>query len=395
MQTFDWIVVGNGLVGAAASYELARQGLSVLLVDQHLTPDSATRFSYGGIPYWSGTCDLTRTLCQEGIAKHRQLSEELEADTQLREVNLLLTVAPEDDPQALAKGYARYSTPPQFIDRSEVLALEPLLTGPVVAGAFTVRHGHVSPVAVLGAYNQAFHRLGGTRIVAQVTGLVRIKNRVTGILTVEQAYPAHRVLLASGAFSRQILASAQVKVPIYHTQAELIETLPTPEIRLEALVMPAVTQRSELEAQASRPEIDALWDEPGHEVTPSIIDGGAVQFRDRHLCLGQISRTVTDLAGPADTSASIQRLRHTLAGILPSLSSLPGHWHRCPVSFSRDGLPLVGPLPGLEGMDMMVGFNGPFVYLPPIAQRFAQAAVGQPDAALAALRPSRFGKETS
>jgi glycine/D-amino acid oxidase-like deaminating enzyme len=29
MQTFDWIVVGNGLTGAAASYELARQGHSV------------------------------------------------------------------------------------------------------------------------------------------------------------------------------------------------------------------------------------------------------------------------------------------------------------------------------------------------------------------------------
>lgn len=99
MQTFDWIVVGNGLVGAAASYELARQGLSVLLVDQHLEPDGATRYSYGGIPYWAGTCPLTRTLCEEGIAKHRQLSEELGADTQFRELDLLLTVAPDDDLQ--------------------------------------------------------------------------------------------------------------------------------------------------------------------------------------------------------------------------------------------------------------------------------------------------------
>ena len=390
MQTFDWIVVGNGLVGAAASYELARQGLSVLLVDQRLDPDSATRYSYGGIPHWSGTCSLTRTLCEEGIAKHRQLTEELEANTQFRELDLLLTVAPDDDPQALAAHYAQFATPPQLINRAEAQALEPLLTGPAVAGAFTVRHGHVSPVAAVAAYNQAFHRQGGTRLIAQVTGLVRIKDRVTGILTPEQAYPAHRVLLASGAFSRVLLNTIGLKVPLYYTQAELIETLPTPEIALRGLVMPAVTQRAELEAQASRPEIEDLWDEPGHEVTPSIIDGGAVQFRDGHLCLGQISHTVTGLDGPADTSASIQRLRSTLAGILPSLSTLPGHWHRCPVSFSRDGLPLVGPLPGLEGIDLMAGFNGPFVYLPPIAQRFAQAVVGQPDPILATLRPDRF-----
>lgn len=393
MQTFDWIVVGNGLVGAAASYELARQGLSVLLVDQFLTPDSATRHSYGGIPYWSGTSPLTRALCQEGIAKHRQLSEELGYDTQFRELDLLLTVTPDDDPQALAAEYARFATPPQFVNRAEAQELEPLLTGPAVAGAFVVRHGHVSPVAVVAAYNQAFQRHGGTRMVAQVTGLVRIKDRVTGILTAEQAYPAQRVLVASGAFSRSLLATAGLKVPLYHTQAELIETLPTPEINLRALVMPAVTQRFDLEAKASCPEVDALWDEPGHEVTPSIIDGGAVQFRDQHLCLGQISRTITDLNGPVDSSASIHRLRSTLAGILPSLSQLPGYWHRCPVSFSRDGLPLVGPFPGLDGLDLMAGFNGPFVYLPPLAQRFAQTAVGQPDPDLTALRPARFWEQ--
>jgi glycine/D-amino acid oxidase-like deaminating enzyme len=38
MQTFDWIVVGNGLTGAALSYELSRQGLSVLLLDRSMHP---------------------------------------------------------------------------------------------------------------------------------------------------------------------------------------------------------------------------------------------------------------------------------------------------------------------------------------------------------------------
>ena len=389
MQTFDWIVVGNGLVGAAASYELARQGLSVLLVDLSLTPDSATRFSYGGIPYWSGTTPLTRTLCQEGIAKHRQLSEELGADTQFREVDLLLTVSPDDDPEALAAVQTQFAIPPQWVSLTETQTLEPLLTGPAVAGAFAVRHGHVSPVAVVAAYNQAFHRQGGSRLIAQVTGIVRVKDRVTGILTAEQAYAAHRVLVASGAFSRSLLTMVGLKVPLYFTQAELIETLPTPEITLRTLVMPATNQRQTLEAQASHPDVEALWDQPGHEVTPPIIDGGAVQFRDGHLCLGQISRIVTDPVAPTDTNASVQRLRATLAGLLPSLSTLPGRWHRCPVSFSRDGLPLVGPIPGLEGLDLMAGFNGPFVYLPPIAQRFAQASVGQPDPDLVALRPDR------
>jgi len=73
MQTFGWIVVGNGLVGAAASYELARQGLSVMVIDIALDPANATRYSYGGIPYWSGSTPLTQPLRPASMrpARHR------------------------------------------------------------------------------------------------------------------------------------------------------------------------------------------------------------------------------------------------------------------------------------------------------------------------------------
>jgi glycine/D-amino acid oxidase-like deaminating enzyme len=389
MQSFDWIVVGNGLVGAAVSYELARQGLTVLLVESSLEPANATRYSYGGIPYWSGTSHLTRQLCEESITKHRQLSTELEADTQFRELDLLLTVGVESDPQAIATDYSTFATPPQLLSPKEAVELEPLLNKGAIAGAFTVRHGHVCPVALVRAYNQAFQRLGGIRLIAPVLDLVRIKDTITGILTPEQAYPAKQVLIAAGALSRALLRQSGLTVPLYYTHAELIE-IPAVDLCLRTLVMPAVTQRFALETEASRPETDALWDEPGHEVTAPILDSGAIQFQDGHLCLGQISRTLTALDASIDAAASEQHLRQALGQILPALSKLLGQWHRCLVSFSRDGLPLAGPLPGVDGVYVMAGFKTPFVYLPPVAQRFAQAAVGQPDPILAAMLPERF-----
>jgi glycine/D-amino acid oxidase-like deaminating enzyme len=105
-QTYDWLVVGGGLTGAALAYELQKVGFRVLLVERHVFPQGATRFSYGGIPYWSGTTPLTQQLCREGIALHRQLSAELEVDTEFRELPLLLTISCSDDPVAIAKLYA-------------------------------------------------------------------------------------------------------------------------------------------------------------------------------------------------------------------------------------------------------------------------------------------------
>lgn len=389
MQTFDWIVVGNGLVGAAASYELARQGLSVMVIDIALDPANATRYSYGGIPYWSGSTPLTQQLCQEGIAKHRQLSDELEGDTQFRELDLLLTLGLDEDPAAAASQYATCETPPRLISAAEAQELEPLLNAEAIAGAFTVRHGHVSPVAVVNAYNQAFQRLGGTRIIAPVLEVVRIKDKVTGVLTAKQAYPAKQVLVAAGAFSRALLYQANLSVPLYYTQAELIETPPL-DLTLRALIMPAHSHRFTLETQASQPNTNPQWDQPSHEITAPILDSGAIQFLDGHLCLGQISRTLTDLAVELAGAESDRTLRAGLAAQLPALANVPGTWRHCPVSFSRDGLPLVGPLPGVDGLHLMAGFGGPFVYVPAIAQRFAQAAVGTPDPLIETLALSRF-----
>lgn len=392
MQTFDWIVVGNGLVGAAVSYELARCGLSVLLIDRALEPGNATRYSYGGIPYWSGSTELTRQLCKEGIAKHRQLSEELEGDTQFRELDLVLTLDADGDPEVAAAPYAKCMTPPRFVSAVEAQELEPLLNRDAIAGAFTVRHGHVSPRALVRAYNRAFQRLGGTQIIAPVVDLVRIKDRLTGILTAEQAYPAKQVLVAAGAFSRSLLHQANLNIPLYYTHAELIETPPL-DLTLRALIMPAQTQRFALEAKASQLDTDAQWDESGHEVTSPILDSGAIQFLDGHFCLGQISRTLTDLDADLDRAESDRAIRAALAPQIPALAEVPGTWRRCRVSFSRDGLPLVGAVPGVEGLHIMAGFSAPFVYLPPVAQRFAQAVVGESDSVIGAMGLDRFAEQ--
>ena len=392
MQTFDWIIIGNGLAGAAVSYELARQGLSVLLIDQRLEPENATRYSYAGIPYWSGTDTLTRQLCQEGITKHRQLSEELKGDTQFRELDLLLTLSEDGEKSSLENQFSKLAIPPQFIPPEKAKELEPLLDVSAIAGAFTVRHGHVSPSALIRAYNRAFQRLRGTILIAPVTGLVRIKDKVTGVTTAEQAYPAKQVVVAAGGLSRQILRKTGIHVPVYYTQAELIETPPL-DIHLQTLIMPADTQRFAMEAEAGKPETDGLWDEPGHQIASPILDSGAIQFKDGHFCIGQISRTLTEPEPEIDPESSESTIRQGIGQFVPVLKEVPGTWHQVLVGFSRDRNPLVGPIPDVTGLQLFTGFSGPFVYVPPIAERFAKAAAGQEDDLLSSFSPGRFNPE--
>ena len=392
MTTYDWIVVGNGLAGAALSYELVRQGLSVLLLEQHQEPSSATRYSYGGIPYWSGTTAMTRQLCREGIARHRILSSELDSDTQFRELDLLLTIAPSENPDEIADQYTKFAIPPKLISAASACELEPQLNPAAIAAALTVRHGHVHPTAIVAAYNQAFKRLGGKILIAAVTDLTRVSDRITGVLTSTQTFAAGNVAIAAGAASRSLLKAASIPVRLYYTQAELIETAPV-DLQIRCPIMSANLTRFDLESKASCPEVNALWDQPDQEVASPVLDAGVIQFQDSALRIGQISRALTSLEPQVNAVQSEADMRVVNCALIPALEAIPGRWSRCLVAFTRDSLPLVGPLGEVEGVHIFSGFTSPFVFLPPIAVRFVQWLNGNPDPIIEQMLPGRFAAE--
>jgi glycine/D-amino acid oxidase-like deaminating enzyme len=356
----------------------------VLLLEQNATLQNATRYSYGGLAYWSGTSDLTRQLCQEGIELHRHLSEQLDADTQFRELDLLLTIDRDDDPQAVAGNYSRFAIPPTLLSVEEACELEPLLNRDAIAGALTVRHGHIHPDKMTEGYIQAFRRAGGEIQIAQVVELLRQGNRIQGVKTQGSTYHAANTVVCAGGLTRSLLKASGIDVRLYFTHAEMIE-IPAVDIQLQTLVMPADTQRFKLEAKASTAEVDPLWDEPGHEPVPPILDAGAVQFLDGSLRIGQLSRVLTDPYAQVAPDQSEAAIRTQVGKVLPALEKLPGTWHRCLVAFSSNRLAVVGGLENVEGAYVFSGFTTPLVFVPVLAKHFANWATGQDDQIIAQL----------
>lgn len=392
MTTYDWIVIGNGITGAALSYELAHVGFSVLLLDPSDRPHSATRFSYGGVAFWAGTTDMTQQLCQEGIDRHRHLSDELGASTEFHERDLLMPVFPDDDLPALTHLYQRFQPQPTLVDRQTACEFEPLLNSEAIAAAFVVKHGHVHPEKAVRAYNHAFQRLGGQMAIAPVRQMQTDQGKITGVVTPTEIYAGHQVAVCAGAMSRALLQQMQITVPCYFSHAELIETPPV-DLNLRMVIMPANTRRFALEATVEQSQKEDLWDEAGHEIAPPILDAGIFQFADGHLRLGQISRLLTDPQAPVDAAASERQIREAIAHLIPALADVPGQWHRCLVAFSGDRMPLVGALPDYAGLHLFSGFSNPFAFVPPIAQRFAKSQVGNPDLLIESLAPSRFKEQ--
>lgn len=397
MKSYDWIIVGGGITGAALSYELAKKGFTVLLLEKYPTLKGATRYSYAILSYWSGTTDLTNQLFQEAKERHNYLSEELEADTQFRELNLLLTIATEYDPEKIATKFSECNIVPRLISVQEACEMEPLLNKEAIAGAFTVRNGHVSPEAITLGYCQAFTRLGGQIEIAEVTGLVktgdnathRYQERITGVYTTDQTYHAANVVICAGGISRHFLKSAGIHTRVYFTHAEMLEIPPT-DVQLHTTVMPAVKERFQCEASASRIELEKMWHEPDHEFVPFSLDAGAVQFKNGSIRIGQISRVLSNPHAKIDAVQSEIAMRAEIGKVLPALENLPATWHHCLIAYSPDDLPLIGAIPNLEGIHIFSGFSSPFAFVPPLAKRFANYVAGENDEIIKQLCPHRF-----
>jgi glycine/D-amino acid oxidase-like deaminating enzyme len=370
MKTYDWIVVGAGITGAALAYELAKQGLQVLLLEKEKNPHSATYYSYGGVAYWSGITAINRQLCQESKYILSHLSQELDGETEYRELNLVLTIPHGHDPDTVRKNYENCLNPPDYLTVEEAIELEPLLNPNQIAGVLTVAHGHIHAQKTTQAYLQAFLRLGGTLEIAPVMSLLRQNERITGVIASQNTYQAENTVICAGAFSRSFLEANNIQIPLYFSHAQVIKTPPL-NIRLRSLVMPAILQRLKIESQVRQPDKESDWNVPNSNVMAAIIEPGAIQFLDGSFYLGQASQIITDSSMIPDLTQSETEIRSQIAKILPQLANVPGTCHHCLVAFSDPSRPLVGKIQNLGGIHLFSGFTSPLAYAPPLARHFA------------------------
>jgi len=396
----DLAVVGAGIVGCAAAFELARGGASVVVFESNGIGAGASGRNSGSVqhpfdevlaPLHRGTVERYRSLAAETMegfdfpdAPAGLLLVALEADQLALEAERLAVeaIAPELEPR--------------FVAASDLVRLEPMLAPDLAAVRLETAYP-IPPSAAVHAYAELAIRAG---VRFELDAPVSLEQRgssdgragraVVGVRRSDgTVQPAGAVLVTAGPWTAAIVDPGGEWQPIVRTWGVTVT------VRLERPPGHVLEQAGV--ASINRPgvpfERDDGGDGGGNQRVGTEPDGHFASTFSLATARGISVVGSTFLPEEPDAGSLGPLLLHRGDRFVPSLHGLGIEELRvCARPQSLDGRPLVGRVPGHENLYIAAG-HGPWGIStgPETAGLVADLILGRPVAIPAALDPARFG----
>jgi len=369
--TPDVLIVGAGVIGAAAAFHLTRLGVDVTVLDREVVGAGMSSRS-------SALVRMHYTFPPEVDLAVRS-DEMFDAWTELtgappcvRRTGFVRIVRPGEENQLRANVAMQRERGVQaeIIDRAGLGELAPgVAADDLDCVAWEPRGGYGDGAVVAGDLMAAARRQGaGYRPRTEVSGLAMDGDRVTGVVTSDGVQQAGLVLLAAGVWSQPLAQTAGLRLPI-ETEFHQVAVLAHPVGKGASIACIDSTTQTYFrsEADGSRSLVGAFAGPRGME--PDSLPPGAAPD-DLAAMVGSASRRV-----PAFATAGIA------GGVTGCYDMTP------------DFRPLLGSIPGLHGFMLAAGFSGMGFKISPavgeaLAELIVHGAASRVD--VTRFRPGRF-----
>ena len=216
-MSYDAIVVGAGISGAATAYHLRKAGAKTLLVERGEPASGGTGKSAAIIRQSYSTPLLVR-LARASITMFENAKAELGRDAGFVQAGYCFVVSPDmlegaKKNVAMQRGLGIVN---EWSDGAGFPQHLPEINPDGIAGIVYEPHGgYADPVQATEAYVAAFQTLGGEfRVRTPVRRLLRESGRITGIELDNREVKAGVVVNAAGPWARPLAQSADLDLPL-------------------------------------------------------------------------------------------------------------------------------------------------------------------------------------
>ena len=376
-------VIGGGIVGVSVLYWLAKLGWtdSVLLERRELTSGS-TWHAAGNTTYFGPYPKMT-SLFAGSIRTYLQAEQESGQTVGFHQTGSLRLAATKRELELFevyAPRYAELGIPFFIRNSDEVAELHPLIdVGAIYGAAHTPTDGHVDPTGATNALAQAARLLGAS---VERHCPVEAIDRPSGKWALETAngtVTAETVVVATSFWAREMLAPLGLNLPVYPTQHHEIITETIPEIAALDHELPAM--RDSWVSCNVRQERDGLLIGI-YEKEPEFwaLDGIPPDFKEELL--------------PPNLDPLMPHLERLMERVPRFAQAGIKIANNGPMCLTPDGLPLIGPVPDLDGLWLATGFNVGIGTGGGSAEILAKwMTTGEPPKGLDAIHADRFGND--
>jgi glycine/D-amino acid oxidase-like deaminating enzyme len=363
------IVIGAGVLGSSITYQLAKRGVDVTVIDKGIPGDAASAASFA----WLNSNDKSKPaeyhhLNAMSIAEWSLIARELGTSGWLQREGNLHVVDNDADAAELAGivddahslGYAAVALDPRDLARIDpVIRVLPSYQ----AAVFFPEEGHITVPLLIHDLLGVARSLGAVvRHSTAVTDLVTTGNKVTGVVLENgENLTADLVVLAAGAGIGGLLAKQGVDANTEGTAGITVTTSPGTSNVSTMLHLPGLSVRP---------------DTSGRIVVRSAQSDQQIDHENWTLPDEAVRQLFEQTAaGVGDVDASTVRAERIQIAHRP---------------YPLDGLPVIGHWDGIPGIYVTTMHSG--VTLGAISGRLAaeEIATGEEPALLKGFRPSRL-----
>jgi glycine oxidase len=192
MTAPDVVILGGGVIGCAASYELAGAGARVTVIERDGIASHASGFSFGGLYPTSGAGipGPVQEPAKQALTLHRELYPQLKAETgvdyELRHVQSISLARDEGHLAGLRKDCEWQHSQgfdAEMLSSREVYRLEPSLAPGLAGGLLQRSHHELDSYKFALALAQGIEKRGGKIVTADAVSLTVANGRVAGVRT--------------------------------------------------------------------------------------------------------------------------------------------------------------------------------------------------------------------
>ncbi|MDD3418831.1 MAG: FAD-binding oxidoreductase, partial [Eubacteriales bacterium] len=277
-----------------------------------------------------------------------------ERDIEFEQTGYLIVAANEKEAAQFKKNVALQNSlgiPSVYLTPEEAKDIVPHIdTSQFVAATFCPKDGHLNPFHTTEAYALAAERLGVTILKhTKVVGIEVENGKIEAVNTTQGRITTPIVVNAAGGWSKEIGAMAGIDIPIYVQRHQILVTEP-----LEPVLTPMVM-------------------------------GFSYNIYIQQVPHGSIMMGRSDDTEPFDLRVTsgwkfLEEMTRTCGTLLPYLRSakIVRQWagHYC---MTEDAQPIYGPVPGVEGFYLALGFSGHgFMLAPATGQMISEMILGEP-----------------